>query len=530
MNNKTLPEQRSVAVAIATLIAGVCVYYVTVHNRLGSVMALLSDDAFYYFKIASNIVSGNGSTFDGIAPTNGFHPMWMLLMVAVFGVAGNDPITPVTVVIVINLLLCIATFVLLYRLVDEYVAPGYAWITVAACTLPNILTGMLNGLETGLMLLLVVLTLRMLYRDRPLSAGAPASGGFGLGIMLGVVTLCRLDSVFLFAAAFGLTAASAAVRRSVPKTAVVRLALLSGGFALAVAPYFAWNLLSFGHLSPISGVVKSTFPVISARALHIGGDKGFGALMLVAIGVLLALSFFADRSRERDWKTAAESPLVLLALACSLHFANTMLFLEWGVYWWHYGLYGLTLALAAAKFVRRLSLRSPRLRRLAITVVVLPLLIVAATAHSRILQVKNEQHRGWPEGAEWVRENTPPGTVIAAKDAGIVGYFSERPVINLDGKANGYEYLRHLRNDDVAGYLTSRDTEYLINVRGVYHDGFMRIFIRRAGRPHAHILVSEENEVFRSSEIPSSVGRLSDASRTRLYIWKYVPDLKKSDG
>jgi hypothetical protein len=443
------PPHRYFVVTIMALIVAACIYYVSIHDRMGAIMALLSDDAFYYFKIASNIVAGNGCTFDGIAPTNGFHPMWMLVMVSVFRVAGTDPITPITVVIVLNLLVCFATFATLYRVVDEYVAPGYAWVTIAACALPNILTSMLNGLETGLMLLMVVLMLKLIYRDRLLDAGVPPSSTFGLGFLLGTIALCRLDSVFLFVAAFAMTAASIVVRRSAPRIGLMRLVLMCGGFGLAVSPYFIWNLVSFGHLSPISGVVKSTFPALSSRAFQIGGDKRFGALMLVLIAGLLVSVFFVNRSRERDWKIIVDSPLVMLTLACSLHFANTVLFLEWGVYWWHYALYGLTLALAAAKFVRNFTADRAWARRLAITVIGIPLLVLAAGSHSRILRIKGEQHRGWLEGAEWVRENTRPGTVLAAKDAGIIGYFSQRPVINLDGKANGYEYLQHVLDDDI---------------------------------------------------------------------------------
>ena len=43
-----------------------------------------SDDGFYYFKTAQNISEGFGITFDRIAPTNGFHPLWMLLLVSHF--------------------------------------------------------------------------------------------------------------------------------------------------------------------------------------------------------------------------------------------------------------------------------------------------------------------------------------------------------------------------------------------------------------------------------------------------------------
>ena len=51
--------------------------------------ALTFDDAFYYFGIARNVAHGHGSTFDGIDPTNGYHPLWMLIAVPFFW-AGLD--------------------------------------------------------------------------------------------------------------------------------------------------------------------------------------------------------------------------------------------------------------------------------------------------------------------------------------------------------------------------------------------------------------------------------------------------------
>ena len=32
---------------------------------------LIADDAYYYYRIAANIGMGEGSTFDGLSPTNG---------------------------------------------------------------------------------------------------------------------------------------------------------------------------------------------------------------------------------------------------------------------------------------------------------------------------------------------------------------------------------------------------------------------------------------------------------------------------
>ena len=35
------------------------------------------DDAFYYLRTAQELGLGNGSTFDGINSTNGYHPLWL---------------------------------------------------------------------------------------------------------------------------------------------------------------------------------------------------------------------------------------------------------------------------------------------------------------------------------------------------------------------------------------------------------------------------------------------------------------------
>ena len=49
---------------------------------------VVADDAFYYFTIARHLAAGHGATFDGLAPTNGFHPLWLLLLTPVFALTG----------------------------------------------------------------------------------------------------------------------------------------------------------------------------------------------------------------------------------------------------------------------------------------------------------------------------------------------------------------------------------------------------------------------------------------------------------
>jgi hypothetical protein len=57
-----------------------------------SVSSLLAhgipDDAFYYLKIAQNFARGAGSSFDGINPTNGYHPLWFLTLAGLYRLLG----------------------------------------------------------------------------------------------------------------------------------------------------------------------------------------------------------------------------------------------------------------------------------------------------------------------------------------------------------------------------------------------------------------------------------------------------------
>ena len=65
-----------------TALAGIC-FVVAVY---GSMMV---DDGYYYLEIARNFAIGNGPSFDSINFTNGFHPLWQIIIVPVFLFINN---------------------------------------------------------------------------------------------------------------------------------------------------------------------------------------------------------------------------------------------------------------------------------------------------------------------------------------------------------------------------------------------------------------------------------------------------------
>ena len=49
------------------------------------------DDSFYYFQIAYNMAEGKFSTFDGgITETNGYHPLWLFMIVPFYWVFDKE--------------------------------------------------------------------------------------------------------------------------------------------------------------------------------------------------------------------------------------------------------------------------------------------------------------------------------------------------------------------------------------------------------------------------------------------------------
>jgi len=499
---------------LSLCVVSLVVFYVP----LDFLTALCSDDAFYYFKIARNIVGGQGCTFDGIAPTNGFHPVWMILVLAAHYLAGPQLEMPVRMVIAANGLLCIATLLLFYHVARKQVGPGVGVVAVAVCLAPGTLSAMTNGMETGLLLFAMVVLLWLCYEKGLHDPVSNVRQSFLFGALLGAICLCRLDAVFFMLAAVCAAAIAGPVFRLSARRWASRMVALGVGFVVVVSPYLLWNIVAFGHVMPISGAVKSCFPQVR-HTLAVYRDMRFGLVLLVILVVLTSIASLIDCHRERCWRKLFRSPLPMLALGCVLHFCHAFLFLPWGVYWWHFGPYGVVMAMALAEVVDRLVAGRPTVRRAAIVMLVPTVCVFAIVTQSQVIRMKYERHQVWLEGAEWARAHTASNAVFAMNDAGLFGYFSDRPVINLDGKANGYEYLKALNERDVEGYLQRANMAYAASIHAHYKGGKFPIVIPRANQPSVVLWMDESSEVYRSR--PFRSGRFISCDQTHFTIWAY---------
>jgi hypothetical protein len=156
-----------------------------------------SDDGFYYFKVAANISTGIGVTFDGINPTNGFHPLWMMVCIPFFALARYNLVLPLRLLVLISALLNAGTAILIFRLLRKFItsetaaATGVFWVFLPSIHLTVVQNGMESTISAFFLALLFYLV--VLWREERLRFWKLLP----LGIVAGLAILARLDNIFV---------------------------------------------------------------------------------------------------------------------------------------------------------------------------------------------------------------------------------------------------------------------------------------------------------------------------------------------
>ena len=439
------------------------------------------DDAFYYLKTASNFASGLGLTFDGLNQTNGFHPLWFLVVTAVYRLTDclhlDTWLLPLRIILVIQGLLVglgiVGVFELLRREACEWVAGLGIWFFILY---PGNLSNLLLGVEGSILFLAFVIVLLVAAASLP--TRLPSTWKMGIG--LGVLCLARLDSIFLagaFVLPFGYQWLRAVLRPGIPgdygeaKRAATRRVLgVAVPAMVMVLTYVTWNWIHFGHLTPISGSVKSSFPTIRPSPATILDNWRF----LIALLPASLVSILVLRRKIRP--SGSRDPLGALVLWTSVGlWGNTLydvFFVPWGVFSWYFALFPLLLMLGCAWIGKELlgQIRKLAGHRLAIFGKLAKAGVVGITLVGLSLVtvrwiVRNLQSstgiRPTYSAAVWASQNLPADAVVGMMDCGVFGYFSQRRVVNLDGLINGYEYQHYFSSGRLIEYLDNLNVRYL---------------------------------------------------------------------
>jgi hypothetical protein len=512
--------RRRAWLGVAVLVGGsVVALWLLVWARTGEMNAWpqLQDDSFYYFRVATNIATGHGFTIDSINTTNGFHPLWMMVCVAVFGVFGRS-YAALAVINVIDMALFGITAGVMFSILRRRVPVLPAALAVALLWFTHYVHMLLAGLEGGLATLLLALLAMRLITSGDLVDGHRERAPAVTGVLLGLLFLARLDSVF-YGLPLMLVLLRVGWRGSTGGATLRARAGIARAFStlwpvgVLVGPYLVVNQLTMGRLVPISGVLKSSFPQLAMSTSYIRDYPEYPALIcLGALGWLLSFRSGHDVRWSRT--------LGILTIGAALHLANTVLFMNWGVLHWHFVTYLVPGIMGAAVLAEEIV---ARLRFAARAVAVATFASVLIVLLVRSVSVWDLGFV-WParDAAVYANTHLPNDAIFGMKDSGAFSYFANRPTVNLDGVINSFGYQKALCRGDVKSFLLSEGVTYIVQhrVEGPAVERAYETYRQeypchlRGGRDSA-IEFRATDEVYRSRIYSEQAG-----PPTRLLIWR----------
>ena len=450
----------------------------------------IPDDASYYLQPALNFVTGYGSSFDGVNPTNGYQPLWFGTLVAFlkFLPLGQMSLSDIWYAALLLQAAIAGAFTACFcYFLNRFTQSPALAVLFGFAPILLIPDRILNLLETPLQLLILSIVLIQLFN----LLERPAYEDFRerlllLGISVGLLFLARTDGIFMLPAL--LLPFWIKFRRNLRRLSwfAVPVLVIMGG-------YMALNYLHFGVLMPVSGAVKldSFYRVL---VQHPGWDFVLEKLRFIfgpyEIGnppVKILIQLFAFLTplylivRQVRGRILSNRQLILLGLGTFLllkYLAYTTIYHNWRANsYWYWVVDVVIWVVIAAAVARYYLARSKGADYGAIgrrTVpVVMGLAIIASVvigsgtrAREPVKPVRDTSVL--LDLADFVASHEYfADKKLGAYNAGILGYFGGRQLANLDGLVNSPEFARLITAGRRDAYI-QENIDILVEYHGAY--------------------------------------------------------------
>lgn len=470
------------------------------------------DDTYYYLQIAWNHAALGFPTFDGMHQTNGVQALWYFIILGLsFVAATKEQLLYLTLYTTIALVsLCYVPIIVVGRAIGRppalfFLSLGWLYLNTRYRIFTNGMENALHALVIWTILAVSMIVIRDIRRGRlrwPLL--------WGLAVLLSVNVWVRVDAALLSLAVYAYLAWS--LYRHAGGRAAVRFlvvaALIGGSFAaLLLLAYY----LMGGTPLPVSGQIKTSSFLLNGAAFfdnvwrgwrfttpylaNVSDDSARRSVATLGILALLTLGSWALRRRfavadlaraQLDSFHTAYGPYLGLfgvILASSvihmLYLSGLGIFTLNGI--WYITAYlfmcligfvmlsdwvWLNISAVVYTFVHGFSGRFA-VRTMAAMLFILTLLLIRPHPHHWVSQTELQKTHHYTRFhiSRQLAGQLPEEAIIASWNAGELGFFMDRPVINLDGLVNSYEYYQTVLVGDVSvlDYLDHEDVTHVID-------------------------------------------------------------------
>ncbi len=382
-------------------------------------MIFVQDDLLYYLKVAQNLAHGHGSTFNGVVQTNGYQPLWFLLLVALSYVTQN-PRLILAFLAATNFIAAAATFILARKLLGSSGARPLLIFVFAAWTTLYSVSLFFYGMEVTLTVPLILGVLCLLHNIPWLEEDMVHT--FAFGLLLSAMVLSRIDTLILG----GLLLAGMLVHPALRRLIRARLLL---GVTLGLLPvllYFLLNHILFHTWLPVSGMAKELKfnHLPSLEPWRVFFHPLAAAYTLVLLTALLLLPFLARRL----------NPIENVIFPAVLVFPFLYYFIlscvsDWTLWGWY--MYPIRTALCISFLIFCLWLPSVRILERPIISGLLVLTVFVGLSRLRWTQQQGDIYDAALDVQHFAARHA--GTYAMGDRAGRVAYLLPNPVIQTEG-------------------------------------------------------------------------------------------------
>lgn len=449
----------------------------------GLLLGFYQDDFFYYLKVAENLVLHGISSFDGIHLTNGYHPLWLITLVLLrYCLHGTAFFVALQTLTLAAALLC---YLLTERILRTLDVPeplrSLATFIVSMQALLLLRYGMEVTLALPLGLALVALLLDLNATPSPRRI-------LSLAFLGSLTILARLDATLLVVPLFLAVLWSNRQLRS-PRSLLLVLLGLS-----PIYLYLAINYRVFHLLVPVSGLAKQMKSTLlpsasSVRGLILPLDRMkiifmIPCLLLLAAGLILAARLLLTLTRNQ------RSVLIPALLFPILQISVLSVVSDWNVWPWYFYSFIFSSIVSVALLARPPTVALPPARVpievLGLTLSLAYVVYIAAysvlTPNSILIYTSSRQLATYMDAH--------PGIYAMGDQAGVTGYLSAQPLIQLEGLVMDASYLHKIkRREPLREIMTDYGVRFYVTLSSRHPDACLNL--REPGQAGPHSPVSE---------------------------------------
>lgn len=461
-NNKEKVPLLMAATVLTLLIVRFAFFALSPHK---DIIGVIPDDAFYYIQMAFHRSRDGTWTFDGTAPATGFHFLHGYFLVLIFKLFPDADWIDLYWIISISSCLAISTSVYFLgkAVSDLYRAPSALASALPFLSFPIIMqsTAMM---EAWLVIFFSSLTVFLIVKQRETST--PSLTALCLIGILG--SLSRSDygmlPGILFVSIF-------TFERFRITPAVARISAILFGAIIGLSLLTLHNYLISGQLTQASAQIKLLWSSISGHsiqpAIQLFLSISLPSIDLIArqselalLAILLLTVTACSIATLKSVKTNNHTLPAALLVGCFFTIVGYIAFYRQNssaLQPWYASNFITPIAIVTAAIFHFLTGRWNAIPTgLAFTVFLL-------SGLKNIFYIPWPHQSGMMEAGAYIRD-LDKNSRFAAWNAGIISYFSGKPVINIDGLTND-EILPYIKNNRLISYLKEKNINYIVDYK-----------------------------------------------------------------